>query len=504
MKKYFYIKYAGIFLLSAVLVFISTFLYTRADANDFAITKKEELLSYSSLFIIYFVFTIPSWFISLRILTRFAKGKEQEERLKKRVNLIPLISLLTVFSVGIFWSYLLAIPNAIVEDWPTISKIQVLLELNYLWIIFPLFITYLLSSALAGNIKDYLYSEYNISFSSGKNKLWIKLLLLVILTSVIPLSNMILVTYGIINNKIVLANGSINFLIQIFNTFVCIILGLIFITKDLMKSVTKLIEAFKRIQSGSLDEKLAITANDEMGILIENFNNMAEGLNEREKIRSAFGQYVSKEVAEEIISKGEFLQGEDRTVTILFTDIEGYTSLVETLTPVETIDLLNEYYEVLIKIIKEYGGTVNKFIGDALMVMFNAPIDDVDHAIHAINCGEKIILETNSHLFGSKYGLKTRIGINTGSVIAGKLGGVDRFEYTLLGDNVNIAQRLEQLNKATKTNLLFSEETAIEAGGIEKFKRVGTAAVKGKKAPIVVYTLKNEYPIHQLKESNAI
>src|SRR5690606_26473789 len=156
-----------------------------------------------------------------------------------------------------------------------------------------------------------------------------------------------------------------------------------------------------------------------------------------ELIRDTFGKYVTKDVADVILSQKLNLEGETRECTILVTDIANYTTISESLSPEEVVRMLNEYFSVLVEIIQRHKGVVNKFIGDAVFAMFNVPLDDPDHAVNAIKAALEIEQITKSRTFGNGSLLTTRIGINSGSVVAGNIGSADRLEYTLIGDEVN-------------------------------------------------------------------
>jgi adenylate cyclase len=215
------------------------------------------------------------------------------------------------------------------------------------------------------------------------------------------------------------------------------------------------------------------------------------GLQERELIRDTFGKYVTKNVATFILDKKINLEGEVRPCTILVTDIANYTSISEELTPKEIVLMLNEYFSVLVNIIQNHKGVVNKFIGDSIFAMFNVPLDDIDHAANGIRAALEIEKISLNRKFGKNRLLSTRIGINTGVVVAGNIGSADRMEYTVIGDDVNIASRLEQLNKEHGTHVLLGENTYELAKDFFKFKKLGDFQLKGKEKSIQVYTVEN-------------
>lgn len=183
-------------------------------------------------------------------------------------------------------------------------------------------------------------------------------------------------------------------------------------------------------------------------------------------------------------------QGEVREATILFTDLEGFSTLSEQVTPPEIIETLNEYFSVVAAPIERRGGVINQFQGDAILASFNLPEADPDHAARAIEAALEIQNVLEGRTFGSGLKLRSRIGINSGEVVGGLVGTAERFNYTVHGDDVNLAARLEQLNKDHQTRILISERTR-DLAGQERFnyRRIGTAVARGRKTPTVIYAV---------------
>ena len=273
--------------------------------------------------------------------------------------------------------------------------------------------------------------------------------------------------------------------------FIGIICAVVFITRSFTKPINSLLKEIKKVHNGDYSTRAAVITSDEIGVLTNEFNNMVMGLSERELIRDTFGKYVTKDVANAILDKKINLQGETRLCTILVTDIENYTTISEKLNPTEIVTMLNEYFTVLVRIIQEHRGVVNEFIGDSVFAMFNVPVDDPHHAVNAIKAAKAIERVTLSRKFGQNRQLTTRIGINTGSVVAGNVGSVDRVKYTVVGDEVNIAARLEQLNKKFRTRILAGENTFALVSNKSQFTALGDVQLKGKQKTIKVYTVDN-------------
>jgi class 3 adenylate cyclase len=219
---------------------------------------------------------------------------------------------------------------------------------------------------------------------------------------------------------------------------------------------------------------------------------MVEGLREREKIRETFGRYVDESVAATILRRqGEGAKfGETAEATILFTDIAGFTTLAEYLTPGELVGALNEYLETVLEPIRAHGGVVNTFIGDGLFASFNMPLACEDHAAAAVRAAIDIQRAVGSRTFGDQgVALATRIGISTGSVIGGSVGAGQRMSFTLLGDTVNLAARLEELNKQHGTRILASQSTREACGNRFAFHALGNVAVRGRSEPVAIFSI---------------
>jgi adenylate cyclase len=213
-------------------------------------------------------------------------------------------------------------------------------------------------------------------------------------------------------------------------------------------------------------------------------------------LKKAFSSYVSPDLVKQIEKDPDklVLGGEQRELSILFSDIRGFTTVSESLTPPELVKLLNEYLSPMTRIVLEERGTLDKFIGDAVMALFNAPLDVPEHAIHACATAVRMMEELKLLNTGfSERGMNTLdigVGINTGPAVVGNMGADIRFDYTAIGDSVNLASRLEGLNKYYGTHILVSEDTRKQVNDTRfTFREVDRVKVKGKLTPIVMYEL---------------
>ena len=205
-------------------------------------------------------------------------------------------------------------------------------------------------------------------------------------------------------------------------------------------------------------------------------------------IRDIFGKYVPASVASMLVAGRGELAPTHVTSTILYTDIEGFTAVVESMPPERVVQMLNEYFPAVIDPIRRHRGVVNQFQGDAMLVTFNVPVADARHADNAIAAAREIQEVVAEQRFAG-VALPTRIGINTGQVVAGNVGSGDRMNYTVHGDAVNLAARLEQLNKEHGTRVLVSGNTVQLLNGEHSLQRIGTVAVRGKSESVDIYEL---------------
>jgi adenylate cyclase len=209
---------------------------------------------------------------------------------------------------------------------------------------------------------------------------------------------------------------------------------------------------------------------------------------ERTRIQQIFGRYVPPQVAEQLIQAGQ-LAPQQRTASILFADIEGFTRLSETLSPPRVIGMLNSFFSAATSIVDERGGVVVNYIGDALIAAFNAPLPAEDHPARAVDAARDLLTLVSGREFEG-HQLRLRIGVATGPVAAGTVGGQERHTYTLYGDTVNLAQRLEELNKEFETDCLISA-TTFEAARSNCLDAVamGSTQVRGRESTVEIFAL---------------
>ena len=216
---------------------------------------------------------------------------------------------------------------------------------------------------------------------------------------------------------------------------------------------------------------------------------------EKRKMKKLFGQYVSKDVYDHLVTNPELarLGGARREMTVLFSDIRGFTSVSERGQPEDIVRTLNEYFTRMVALVFKHGGTLDKFVGDMVMALFGAPLDDPDHADHAVEAALDMIVELRTLNEGwtaeGRPELDIGIGINTGPMIAGNIGSDLIMSYTVIGDAVNLGSRLESLNKQYGTRIIISESTKEHLKKKYMFKPLGDVIVKGKTKPVAIFEL---------------
>lgn len=268
-------------------------------------------------------------------------------------------------------------------------------------------------------------------------------------------------------------------------------------SQRLAKPIVELVGHTRRIARGDYSIRNKSYRNDELGRLSEAFDQMASGLDERERIRVAFGKAVSPEIARQLLRDGAKLGGEERQVTILFADLRGFTSLSEKLTPQELITLLNRYLDRMVAVIDRHGGTIDKFIGDSIMALFGAPGEQPDAADRALAAAlemQRALAELNRELAAEgRPPLGIGIGINTARVVAGNMGSHSRLNYTVVGDGVNVASRLQSLTRTTeyRTDLITSAATlaALQSPATFRSRSLGSVQVKGRAEPVEIFAV---------------
>ena len=245
--------------------------------------------------------------------------------------------------------------------------------------------------------------------------------------------------------------------------------------------------ALGQIERGELDARVDVDDGGEVGLLQAGFNKMAAGLSERERLREIFGTYVDREIAEHILREGTSLAGEEVEVTVMFLDVRDFTGFAERTPARDVVTAINRLFERVVPIVHEHKGHVDKFVGDGMLAVFGAPRKQPDHADLALAAALRIEAAVRDELGG---GLEVGIGLNSGRVVAGNVGGGGRLEFSVIGDAVNVAARVEAATRATGDTVLLSSATKdlLTRPPAPLVERTGVT-LKGKRDPVSLFAL---------------
>ncbi len=266
-----------------------------------------------------------------------------------------------------------------------------------------------------------------------------------------------------------------------------------FFAKSITKPIFRLRRATEQIENGDYDISIESSSNDEIGDLTRSFVHMGRGLQEREKMKDAFGRFVNKEIADMVLKDEIKLGGERKDAVVMFTDIRSFTAISEKLPPEKVVEFLNEYFTEMVLCVHETGGVVDKYIGDAIMAVWGTPVstgNDIENAVDSALSMRKRLVQ-----FNKKRGdednpvIRMGCGINSGPVIAGQIGSLDRMEYTIIGDTVNLASRIEALNKPFGTDILITSGMRESVEDVYDIVLMQKIMVKGKESTQEIYAV---------------
>ena len=328
----------------------------------------------------------------------------------------------------------------------------------------------------------------------------VRLLAIFLLTAVVPLAVLGIVAYArgldLLDADPATARGIVSGLRTTVLFFVAVgvvvAVGLALFAANSVATPLKDVEtAMAQVERGDLDGHCPVVSTDEIGAVAEGFNRMLHGLREREMVKETFGKYVTPEIRDEILAGRISGEGELKEVTVLFADIRDFTPWVEATAPRDVVRDLNEYFTEMAEAIRAQRGLVLQFIGDEIEAVFGAPIASRDHAAMAVRAA----LDMRARLrawnarreAAGKLALRHGIGIHTGTVLAGNIGGAERLSYALVGDPVNLASRIQGLTKDFKVDILISEATRKSIDPAVPVEELPAVRVKGRAEEVNVY-----------------
>lgn len=268
----------------------------------------------------------------------------------------------------------------------------------------------------------------------------------------------------------------------------CTALFHIGVIQPTLEPLRDLANAITRVRGGDFSHRLSVVSTDEFGDISVAFNDMMEGLQQRTALQAAFGSYVDPSLAQRLLDqRSSIFDGEAVKATIFFADVRGFTTYADQVTPEKAVARLNRLFDILVPAIREAGGHPNRYTGDGVLAVFGTPEPLIDHAERAIEAA--VTIQRGIHeAFGD--GLRMGIGINTGRVIAGTIGGGGKLDFTVIGDAVNIAARVEEMTKETGDRILLTQATvdACVDAPANLLPR-GPQPVRGKATSVVVYAV---------------
>jgi class 3 adenylate cyclase len=273
-----------------------------------------------------------------------------------------------------------------------------------------------------------------------------------------------------------------------------LVVGFLF-ARQLTRPIRALTTGVRRVAAGDLSQSLPVRSRDEVGQLTRAFNGMLEGLRQRDFIRSAFGRYVSPEVARTLLESPGGLRfgGEKRVITVLMSDLRGYTRFAEHGDPAAVMDVLNGFLGRMTDIIIDHGGTINEFIGDAIFAVFGAPLEHPDHAERAAACAlamQRAMGQINrEHAAQGRPRFEMGIGVNTGEAVVGNIGSEQRAKYAIVGSAVNVAARVE--GATVGGQVFITEETYTRIRDLAEVLGPTRIEAKGLSEPLALYELRS-------------
>jgi adenylate cyclase len=268
----------------------------------------------------------------------------------------------------------------------------------------------------------------------------------------------------------------------------------LYVGRTIIRPIRSLEASMHRVETGDLAAEAEVMRDDEIGHLAAAFNRMTGGLRREAMVRDLFGQYVSPEVARLAIERHGELEGEIVECSVLFVDIRRFTALAEVLPPARLIGTLNRYFERMLVEVEREGGIVNKFGGDSLLAVFGSPLNPMaDHASRAVSAALRMreaLVDFNREQTASEMPeLRVGFGLATGELVAGNVGSRRKLEYTVIGDPVNLAARLQELTTSLGSEILVSARTAQLAQGVATLRSLGTVEVRGRAEAVEVYAV---------------
>lgn len=429
-----------------------------------------------------------------RPVARFLAGRGSPEAARQRTQslaglsaawaaIVTLLYCTAAFSLGIFLPE--AAPFAAL---PHTVRTGGLVWFGIVYVVYYGFYIYFLINDYLVDLKLRLW-ELGIRTDPRRGRLAVKIVVPLVIVMVFP--SLLIVLDLTVFAELRAAQGldmADTLALDVLASGFLLVVSLVFVMRGLLRPVRRLMPAIEASRDGAFDAIVPVTSSDELGVLTERFNEMLDGLRERAFIRETFGRYVPSSVVAELLARRAPPAPASTVATILFVDIEGFTAFAESRAPEAVLNTLNAYFAAAVEPITRHGGVVNQFQGDAILATFNVPVADPAHADRAVAAAAELSAVVAAQRFAGET-LNVRVGINTGPVVAGIVGSSHRHGYTVHGDAVNVAARLEALNKELGTRILLSDSTASLLTAGCPVRRCGAFRLRGSSRHTVVFEL---------------
>jgi class 3 adenylate cyclase len=266
------------------------------------------------------------------------------------------------------------------------------------------------------------------------------------------------------------------------------LVAVVLILLTVLGPIRQLIGGTIAVGRGDLSVELPPVSADELGILMGTFNDMVRGLREREALHSAMGSYVDPAIAGRVMAEGARIRGQARETTVMFVDIVGFTALAEGADPEDVVSDLNAFFEIVIPAVERNGGHANKLLGDGMMAVFGVPTPLPDHSARAVEAALDIDEQLRAQYAGR---LRAGVGLNSGTVVVGSMGGGGKLDYTIIGDAVNVAARVESMTRETGDAILATESTrALVPDHVAGFDTRGSVRLKGRRGEVALHAVR--------------
>ena len=459
----------------------------------------EYLLNHKLTNIIFhiFPFAVPLLFCSAYV-TKLNKTNDVQQRKKLLVNLPFVYSLIGIsgwisgYIINFCFGFYFKFANHV-------SILNYILELSFYYIFMVIFTFmgsfFVLETLNRKFVLPHFIPDGHISEIKGVLSPSITFIYLLLYSTICLFPCCVIFSSFIINSGFEFSSQNIKSIILISILLLLNLLLTIVIARFYSKPLLRLKDCAQNIANGNYDIHTGITTGDELGVLSDTFNDMAVSLKEKELMYDTFGKVVTPEIRNWLLQGNTNLGGESVCATILFCDIRGFTSLSEEINPKQVVALLNKFFSSMEQCIVKHNGIINKYIEDAIMAIFGVPLQNKNQALDAYNCCldmRKTLIELNKELEAENLPqIKFGIGLHTGNVLAGNIGSNSRMEYTVIGDTVNVASRIESLCKEYNCDLLISE-TTVEAivtceNSLPQIQSIGETQIRGRKSAISIY-----------------